>query len=105
MKKLKLNLDALQVESFATDPDHQTGRGTVEGHISGRVLCGPVNPSAPFERSIILTCGTVDCNQPSFALCTEKESCYHGCIVSAGCPTRVVCPIDPNPRTQLIGVC
>jgi hypothetical protein len=104
MKKLKLNLDALQVESFATDPDHQTGRGTVEGHISGLVLCGPVNPSPPFDRSIILTCGET-CQLHTFHHCTEKESCYHGCIVSAGCPTRLVCPIDPNPRTQLIGVC
>jgi hypothetical protein len=93
MKKLKLNLDALQVDSFATDPDHMAETGTVQAHISGRVLCGPIEPGPPFERTIIASCAGFNC-ESFMKNCSEYESCRFGCIVSAGCPTRVVCPID-----------
>jgi hypothetical protein len=32
MKKLKLNLDSLRVDSFETTRDHASPRGTVQGH-------------------------------------------------------------------------
>lgn len=32
MKKLKLGLDELQVETFAVDPEHVGRKGTVKGH-------------------------------------------------------------------------
>ncbi|HEX2079681.1 MAG TPA: hypothetical protein VHG08_18340 [Longimicrobium sp.] len=44
MKKLELNVDALQVESFDTAPAEMEGRGTVRGHDAteyGGASCAP----------------------------------------------------------------
>ncbi len=38
MKKLKLNLDDLKIESFETTPE-LTGRGTINGHASASCGC------------------------------------------------------------------
>jgi hypothetical protein len=36
MKKISLNIDALQVTTFAPEPEPQAARGTVHGHITLR---------------------------------------------------------------------
>ncbi|HEX2077006.1 MAG TPA: hypothetical protein VHG08_04830 [Longimicrobium sp.] len=110
MKKLRLELDTLQVDSFATLPDHAEGIGTVEGH-SGPILCNPANPTMPRDRTTVISfvhpCGG---GNPSHGPgeCTKLESCIGGCPVSAGCPTydnncpsHVFCP-DPTIDTTII---
>lgn len=67
MNKIKLNLDRLQVESFATDADGGGERGTVHGHWSqlgtcdGRVATcqygGTCGPGCATRR----TCTGIDC--------------------------------------------
>jgi len=66
MKKLRLNLDSLRVDSFQTAAT--TGaRGTVEGFATAlRDSCGCPNPSA-------------GCPIPS-------DGCSIGCPVTFGCP-------------------
>ncbi len=74
MKKIRLDLDRLSVESFATERDGGPGKGTVRGHLS-----------AYYEL-----CHAGDTWQVS---CTCEPTCNaqtcHNCSVacpSAGCP-------------------
>ncbi|HEU4882961.1 MAG TPA: hypothetical protein VFT45_11960 [Longimicrobium sp.] len=74
MRKLKLDLDRLIVESFDTVVAKDPGRGTVEAHSH---MC-----VSPFETCAALscnyTCGTCD---PSCASCV---SCYNTCYNTCG---------------------
>jgi hypothetical protein len=66
MKKLSLDLDALQVESFDASPPPAERRGTVRGNDSCPVLltteavddCGPVSgrPCVEFEATPLSLC-------------------------------------------------
>lgn len=67
MKKIKLELDALNVESFPTESDAQTSRGTVHAHRTDGLLCISV---APCVNSDMGTCG---------------GSCYETCAGNATC--------------------
>jgi hypothetical protein len=71
MKKLKLDIDAVRVESFATaERDEQ--RGTVQGHISIEASCYDTD-----------CCSDVtDCCQSAY--CSGHWTC--------GCPTGITCP-------------
>ena len=48
MKKLRLDLEKLAVESFATAAEDGDARGTVHGHLP--TTTGPLNPN-PFSDS------------------------------------------------------
>jgi len=70
MKKLRMELDDLQVESFATDRG-DGDRGTVEGHVSAQCSAGA------------FTCnGGNTCVEG--ATCGNNESCYVSC--NGSCP-------------------
>ena len=78
MRKLKLDLDQLTVDSFDTNPSDGTRRGTVEGFSH---LCGPthIDPTCFVScESCNDTCGTCD---PSCASCV---SCYNTCNNTCG---------------------
>lgn len=71
MKKLKLDAEALRVESFAPGDRDPAGRGTVEGHATIRCTgYGSCYGSCP---------GT--CNLDTCYSCTQGYSCFtcHDC--------------------------
>jgi hypothetical protein len=76
MKKLRLNLAALTVDSFQTD-DVGGGTGTVEGYVSTQCTGG------------FITCNDGNTCVPAGATCSQ-ETCYVSC-------NR--CPGDPNYET------
>ena len=76
MRKLRLNLEALQVESFATDAD-SSRRGTVQGRQS---YSGP---------SHITVCPVICGGDPSYED-TCDVSCGYG-----------VCPQTPNTACEM----
>src|ERR1051325_7990546 len=78
MKKLRLNLDALSVESFETD-DLVDATGTVEGYISTRCTGGA------------LTCNDANTCVPAGETCAQ-DTCYVSCYGS--CPCQPVYPSD-----------
>lgn len=75
MKKLRLNLDALAVESFTAGEDELASRGTVAGHISTRCTAGA------------MTCDDGNTCVPAGATC-DNDTCYVSCNGS--------CPCYPN---------
>jgi hypothetical protein len=98
MMKLRLDLDALAVESFETAL-HGAGRGTVEAN---RIDADPVpvHPKASHSDcadcyyTIIATCmscGEEVCTMASYSEC---PSCYNSCN---GCGPSCACPIEAQP--------
>lgn len=70
MKKLKLDLDHLSVESFAADSAGKTG-GTVRGHIS--LHCDPTAPESCYYG---MTCdGQQSCGCPEDSADTLCYAC------------------------------
>ena len=61
MKKLRLELDALQVESFEADAGEREGQGTVHA----REASQPVN-----------TCGCADTSIKIPCFCSERQTCW-----------------------------
>ncbi|SRR6266550_5972850 len=85
MGKIKLNLEDLKVESFATTPDSAARRGTVFGQATADDTCiGP-------------TCGT-SCPCPSEQTCSYQETCQDTCNHGAtyGCATVTDCNCFTN---------
>jgi hypothetical protein len=78
MKKLRLELDELAVESFATGEDEMATRGTVAGHISTRCTGGA------------MTCDDGNTCVPAGDTCAN-DTCYISCMGS--------CPCYPNYET------
>jgi hypothetical protein len=89
MRKLKLSLDALQVESFhAVDPDAD-GRGTVAAH-SDPADC--VSPWGTCEKWC--TDGSCDsCQGSCFGTCGAScfNTCAATCLASCGCTGYTEC--------------
>ena len=90
MKKLRLNLDDIKVESFATGPGYLTGRGTVFGQNKP--------PSTPDPN--VSTCGTncasgITYNEycTCMANCTNVNTCGTTCITNCagGCGWSYTC--------------
>ena len=85
MKKLKLNLDDLKVESFATTPDASSSRGTVFGQ----------DPTVYPEDTCYLYCTDVGstCVQQcgtggsENGTCAPAETCVSTCEPQATCPS------------------
>lgn len=100
MIKLRLDLDALAVESF--DTGTAAGRGTVGAH---RIDADPV-PIRPKESqsncadcyyTIIATCmscGEEVCTMASYSEC---PSCYNSCN---GCGPSCACPVGGHAGAQ-----
>jgi hypothetical protein len=84
MKKMKLSLDDLKVESFQTTPEGAEGdRGTVYGYIScDLTICQECGPTCACTRdpSCNGTCAA-SCNGTCYASCggTCNVSCNGGC--------------------------
>jgi hypothetical protein len=107
MKKLKLNLDQLAVDSFTID-HRETGRGTVAGHatntcITARCLntnlCTGQGGNAPScDGTCYATCGDVNCASMDLTHCgggtayeascaggdcfntDDENTCIHTCL-------------------------
>ena len=108
MKKLKLNLDDLKVESFATTSE-ATGlpKGTVRGYdpCTEQISCDDV------------TCGSITCAPgPGPGTClapTSADSCSptgEGCAETWGCgggglPTAGICTHQPGCELHTEGSC
>lgn len=77
MKKLKLTMDSLCVESFQTAEQESEQRGTVRGNASDSTCierrCGCAN-----DTEWDITCGT--CN-------LMDDTCYNTCQTHFFCPT------------------
>ncbi len=107
MKKLRLDLDALQVESFDPSTDQEMLRGTVDG----RQILVP-NTRRVSECVRCLETADFSCANSCMASCvgTCGASCYGTCVncpspsdnLSECCPIRTqycdtrLCPIDPG---------
>ena len=100
MKKLRLDLDALVVESFQTALDG-TARGTVAANLEAKGSqsdCKECNYTLP---PTCMSCGEPVCPIGSY---TECPSCINSC---SGCDGSCVCPVEPvvigpaHPRNAL----
>ncbi len=83
MKKLKLSLENLAVESFATSAPFQP-RGTVEAHGTW------VDPTCGPER----TCGPQTCGQMVCVIGTDPIECP---VVSGAFTCAQTCTVGPGP--------
>lgn len=92
MKKLKLNLDDLKVESFATTPGSATQHGTIHGY-------GPLTNETHVECCGWHTDGSCKCPHEDSGNLTECDnSCYETCNASCYEPTQCFddCYTDPR---------
>ena len=89
MKKVKLNLDDLKVESFATTPDSLGGRGTVFGQDPTWATCEFQETCAPYNTCVGFTCADQTCSpgcEPSGGgTCGPVQTCFT-CIGLGTCP-------------------
>jgi hypothetical protein len=88
MKKIKLELESLEVESFATDEGEEAVRGTVHGHLprSQDIFCVSRAPSIESDLG--------SCGGSCAPTCVEyytcvNWSCYYTECAAAGCPVGV----------------
>ncbi|OGU37172.1 MAG: hypothetical protein A2068_01620 [Ignavibacteria bacterium GWB2_35_6b] len=93
MKKLKLNLDEIKVESFNTFPIKNTQKGTVNGN-------GPTEPvGCEYSLDGPPTCwNSCDCTTPTlvcgYATCDEITCNNLSCYATCGCPPDTKYPCD-----------
>lgn len=80
MRKLKLDLDDLEVESFTTSPKEARG-GTVVGYET-RIACGVETVDYPKSCDGVCT---------SY-YCTDEDSCSPTWCVECGYTNQVTCP-------------
>jgi hypothetical protein len=81
MSKLKLRIDALEVESFATGVDARL-TGTVQGH------------APPPTHKNEITCGAT-CDANPNCIITDDPTCIEPCGTTlCGPDTSVTCPVD-----------
>jgi hypothetical protein len=91
MNKLRLDLDRLEVESFATDRG-EGERGTVEAHVSLRCTGGGLTCDAGNTCADGDTCGAqascyISCNGSCPAPCTNEFSyCYNNTCFNCSYP-------------------
>src|SRR5262245_61761073 len=101
MKKLRLNLDDLKVESFATTPEANGQRGTVFGQTVYETDCGttcsvPATECEGPNCTLGVECTGVGCTEligcsgdTHCGNCTypQQDTCQATCGVSCGCTT------------------
>ena len=105
MKKLRLDLDALAVQSFDTGASF--GRGTVAGNRID-VQPFPIEPKESQSNcegchytlipTCLNSCGDHVC---TIASQTECPSCYQSCN---GCGPTCACPAEPQPIGGIGGI-
>ena len=88
MKKLKLNLDELKIESFETSVQKPNNKGTIHGNITGNTCdeptCAGTCPENPCPTNN--TCET-DCGQNTCGGMTCVDTaCVHTCDFSCDFP-------------------
>ncbi len=82
MKKLKLNLDELKVESFKTSSEKEENKGTVQGNLPWTETCEGA-PTCELQNTCWYTCARV------------TGPCYGTCYI--GCPYNTpTCGPDPS---------
>lgn len=82
MKKLKLTVEALEVESFQTNDQDEFQRGTVHGNASDST-CDQRICECTGETEWDVSCGT--CN-------VMEHTCANTCPTHFNCPTRYYYP-------------
>jgi hypothetical protein len=82
MKKLKLSLDELRVDSFRTDEQDAEQRGTVRGNASDSTCLERVC-TCQEETKWDITCGSC---------LMDGETCYNTCRTYWNCPTAYYYP-------------
>lgn len=93
MKKLRLQLENLQIESFATG-NGEADRGTVEGHVSTLCTGGGRTCDAGNTCGANDTCGDngtcyISCNGSCPAPCTNEFSyCYNNTCFDCSAPVH-----------------
>lgn len=70
MRKIKLDIDALEVDSFETRPA-EGSRGTIRGHATQYGSC---------QGSCVQSCGGPTCEPP----CQVEPTMYLTCVESCG---------------------
>ena len=98
MKKLRLELDALRVDSFAT-ADSEDGRGTVEGYISARCTGGTMTCNGGNTCGDGDTCNQYTCNLSDNGSCP----CYPETAYEGSCAYTCNETCDPYPCTAEVG--
>jgi len=80
MAKLKLNVEALEVQSFLTTDEQARSPGTVEGHDSGRTPSLTRQQSCPgFEATCPATCDDYTCGGTCY------DTCDYTCQTNCAC--------------------
>jgi len=92
MKKLKLNLDEIKVESFETN-FNVNKKGTANGFVTGAV-CIPTEgyqPTCDYPSCNNTRCGSCDisCNPGSY---TCNDSCNNSCYPTDCSTEDITCP-------------
>ena len=72
MRKISLDLDALQVDSFATVATDAGARGTIRGHATEMTVC--VGLCGGYGETEIASCAC-----PTDAGCVYPTAVYHSC--------------------------
>ncbi|HEU0012721.1 MAG TPA: hypothetical protein VFQ45_03520 [Longimicrobium sp.] len=88
MKKLKLDLEALQVDSFSTAAEGVGPDGTVYGHVSMPVTGCPVQ----FVPGQIKKTHPMHCPPTSLHTCGAQYTCDHTCAINTQCVSFESCP-------------
>jgi hypothetical protein len=98
MKKLRLVLDELSVETFATDGG-EAPRGTVVGHatntcityrcLNTRLCTGAGGNAASCDGTCYATCGDRDCASMAILYCQTYDGCPS--IYPYDCQTGAFC--------------
>lgn len=77
MKKLNLNLDALEVQSFSPDEDPSVSRGTVQGQAEADDSIPEIDDTVIEPNRTFFNCGT-SCG---LFYCDTNQSCDGGFTV------------------------
>jgi len=102
MKKLKLNIDDLKVESFEVNQKNDNSKGTIKGFATATIVTRPEggpdcpgNATDPFYHETCdyaYTCaGTCDVTCPNTCDVTCGSTCGSTCGMSCDCSTWGAC--------------
>lgn len=88
MNKMKLDLDALRVETFDTD-GAAAGVGTVLAHYKvPPAEPATIDPCVPYSQSCGISCNgscVATCQASCFDTCAGHATCYQSCSPLARC--------------------
>lgn len=88
MRKTKLSLDTLQVDTFETDPGAPEVRGTVQAHgltqVTSYCQCQYATDYGTCQGTCVDTCGGPTCDDPCQSANTFYLTCNAGCSWTNG---------------------